>query len=66
MNTASRARLRRPEQVARTALAALGRGRPAVVDGRGNAALAFIFGRVLAASTAARIAKRVLPMMSDR
>lgn len=48
------------------ALAELGRERPAVVDGRGNAALAFVFGRVLSASTAARVAKRVLPMMSDR
>lgn len=66
MNTASPARRRRPEQVARTALAVLDRGRPAVVDGRGNAALAFVLGRLLGASTAARVAKRVHLMVSSR
>ncbi|MES4886113.1 SDR family NAD(P)-dependent oxidoreductase [Streptomyces sp. NPDC000349] len=64
MVTSSSLRRRQPKDVARTALATLGDGRPAVVDGLGNAALAFIFGRLLSATTAARIAKRILPMVS--
>jgi short-subunit dehydrogenase len=49
---------RQPEQVADTVMAALGGRAPAVVDGRLNAAQAFVFSRVLPTRTASRLIGR--------
>jgi short-subunit dehydrogenase len=46
---------RQPEQVAATVMAALRGHGPAVVDGRFNTVLAFVFGRLLPARASARI-----------
>ncbi|OON81105.1 SDR family NAD(P)-dependent oxidoreductase [Streptomyces tsukubensis] len=53
-------RERQPADVARTALSALGRRRPAVVDGGGNALQTFVFGRLMPAAIAARLGKRII------
>lgn len=60
MNAATPLRKRQPADVARTALAALSRRRPAIVDGGGNALQTFVFGRLLPAGIAARIGKRIV------
>ncbi|WP_344867225.1 SDR family oxidoreductase [Amycolatopsis ultiminotia] len=52
-------RKRQPADVARTALGALSRRRPAIVDGGGNALQTFVFGRLLPAAIAARAGKQI-------
>ncbi|CAL9593335.1 SDR family NAD(P)-dependent oxidoreductase [Streptomyces sp. enrichment culture] len=60
MNTRRMPGKRAPDAVADTVMSALrGRG-PAIVDGRLNAFQTFVFGRLLPASAAARIAERSL------
>ncbi|WP_042397297.1 SDR family NAD(P)-dependent oxidoreductase [Streptacidiphilus carbonis] len=60
MNTRRMPGKREPAAVADTVMSALRSRGPAVVDGRLNAVQTFVFGRLLPASTAARIAERSL------
>jgi uncharacterized protein len=63
MNPVSNAMTRQPQQVAATALRALKKSGPAVIDGKFNALTSFVFSRLLPGRLSASIARSLLEKM---